>query len=297
LPIGTIEPIENTALTSRDSHRANWVRHTAAPRVFQRVASALDAEGIPVLPVKGLLTAHVLYPDVAERPISDIDLRVPRRHFRRALAIARSHGWATASPPGPVLWQAVLNVDGWEVDVECTLGPPALCAITVDDMIQRARAAVEPFGFPHRQPEMNDHALVLALNAFKDGLHPTPWALEDLRRVVRHEHCDLERFVERTREGRVTSAIWMVADWLANAHGVIEWLTVRDRIGPRPPSARVARTYEFVQRRGWPPKSGLIATAVASDDLSRGVSGLALAAAGILRSRWVRGARVIRRAF
>jgi hypothetical protein len=267
--------------------RVNWLRHIAAPGVFREVLSAFEARGIPVLPVKGVVTAHRLYEDVAARPLGDIDLRIPRRCFQEVIAVAKARAW-TANTDGPVLWNALLKVDGTEVDVECTLGPPGLCALSVDDVIVRARRVVEPFGFPHLEPEMNDHAIVLVINAFKDGLWPMPWALEDLRRIARHPEFDAEIMVGRARAGRVASALWIVADWLGHDHDLVEWREVRDRVGPRPPSPRVARAYGYVRRRGWPSRAGFLATAASNDDLRGCVSGLVLAAAGIVRGRAVR---------
>jgi hypothetical protein len=274
--------------------RINWMRHASARGVLQQVTSAFEERGIPLLPVKGIITAHALYDDVAARTISDIDLRVSRRHFRQVPRIARSLGWSTETP-GPVLWQTVLKVGGWEVDVECTLGPPGLCALSVENLIRRAHRCVEPFGFPHLQPELNDHALILVINAFKDGLYPMPWALEDLQRIATHEHFDAEIVVARASEGRVASALWIVADWLVEAHGAGEWRAVRDRIGSHPPSARVARTYGYVRRRGWPPKPGLLATAGSADSPFGCASGLALALAGIVRGRCIRALRKVGR--
>lgn len=274
------------------SARANWVRHTLAPHVLERVSSALEAAGIPVLPVKGVVTAHLLYDDVSSRPIGDIDLRIPRRCFRRAVRVATAHAWSPHTEV-PVLWTAMLKVDGWEVDIECTLGPPGLCALSVEDVLRRAHYAVEPYGFPHLQPELNDHALMLVLNAFKDGLRPRPWAIEDLRRIAMHPGFDADVIVTRARAGGIVSALWIVADWLVEAHAAAEWGAVRDRIGPRPPSKRVARSYGYVQGRGWPPKPGLLATAGASDDLLGSASGLALAAVGVLRGRCVRALRTV----
>jgi hypothetical protein len=270
------------------SVRSNWMRHAYAAHILQQVTSAFEAHGIPVLPVKGILTAHALYEDVAKRPIGDIDLRIPRRHFRQAVRIAQSRGWNQPNPESPVLWTSMRKVAGWEVDIECTLGPPGLCTLSVEDLIRRARRSIEPFGFLHLQPELNDHALILAINAFKDGLRPMPWALEDLRRIARHESFDVDLVVQRAREGRIASALWIVAEWLVEMHRAAEWRVVRDRIGSHPPSARVAEAYAYVQRRGWPPKPGLLATAASGDNLLGCTSGLALAVAGIVRGRCVR---------
>jgi hypothetical protein len=288
-------PVVEQSRSRSEPHSAQstWIWHTLAPQVLGQVARAFETAQIPVLLVKGVLTARILYDDVAARPISDIDLRVPRRFYRAAVEVARARGW-TPETEAPRLWEAVLKVDGWEVDIECTVGPPGLCGLTVDDVLRRAERRVEPFGFAHWQPDLNDHALILVLNAFKDGLRVMPWALEDLLRIVRHERFDRYVLVARAREGGVASALWIVADWLAEMHGVPEWRAVRERVGARPPSERVCRTHGYVRQRGWPPKPGLLVAAGGSDSSLRCASGLALTAAGVVRRHYLRAVRSLR---
>jgi hypothetical protein len=249
----------------------------------------MTAEDIPWLPVKGIVSAYAIYGDPAERPLADIDLRARPSDFDRIVRMARSRGWEVVTGT-PRLWEAIFTVDGWQVDLECTLGPPGLCALSIDDLLGRARSSIEPFGFPHLQPELHDHALVLVLNAFKDGLHTTPWALQDLSRMVQEERFDSDLLASRARLGHVASILWIVADWLAETHGAREWGRVREAVGRRPPSSRVARSYLYARKRGWPPKVGLFIAASASDYAWRGLYGLLLAGAGIARRR-IGGAR------
>jgi hypothetical protein len=72
---------------------------------------------------------------------------------------------------------------------------------------------------------------------------------------------------------------------LAEGHRAREWRGVREAIGRRPPSFRVARSYVYARDRGWPPKVALLVTASASDNAWRSVYGLLLAGAGIARRR------------
>jgi hypothetical protein len=264
--------------------QANWMRHKVAPSRLRTVCEAFEAKGVAVLPVKGIVTAHLLYDDVAARPLLDIDLRIRRNDFHTAMGIARRLRW-NPQIASPVLWTAILKVEGFEVDVEATLGLPGLCALRVEDVLARASDHTDPFGFPHLQPSFEDHALILVLNAFKDGLRPQPWAVEDLRRIVHHPRFDRSALVERAREGRVESALWIVSDWLAEQNGAVAWRAVRERIGDRPPSRRVRTAYSWLQGRGWRQKEGLVVAATSSDSSVRAISGLALTAAGIFRRR------------
>ncbi len=163
----------------------------------------------------------------------------------------------------------------------------------VEELIIRAHSVGEPF--THLEPELHDHALILVLNLFKDGLRYMPWSLEDLRRIVRQEQFDAEVLVSRAREGHVLSALWIVADWLSERESGDEWRLVRERVGHRPPSTRVAAVYRYVLARGWPPKPGLLTVATSNDRAMQSALGLALAVAGLARRRlsildeWLRG--------
>jgi hypothetical protein len=266
--------------------KANWLAHVAANRVFRTVASALAADSIPVLPVKGVVTAHLLYGDIALRPIRDIDLRLRRCDFGRAVRLGRTRGWHAKHVvlTGQVLWK----VDGMEVDVKCALGPPGLCAVSVDDVMRRAESRVEPFGVAHLECELNDHALMLVLNVFKDGLRTAPWALEDLRRIVRHERFDAQTLVDRANAGRVASALWIVANWLAETQGAPGWRAVSERIGRHPPSRRAAVTYALWQRIGSPRRVGHFVVPSVNDDMWRCAVGLGYATAGLARGYGLR---------
>jgi hypothetical protein len=265
------------------SPRATWLRQLAAASALREVTLALAERSIPLVPVKGIVTAHLLYDDVTARPISDVDVRVRPRDFGRAVALAKARGWYVK--PDALLWQSLWRVQGWEIDVKSCLGPPGLCAISIGDVVRRAARQVEPLGFAHLAADIHDHALELVINAFKDSLRTTPWSLEDLRRIVRHPAFDAARLVLRAREARLTTAAWLVADWMAEHQAALEWRAVRDGLGTSPPNARVARVYAWWVDHGSPPKRGLFVLGSASDDPRRAAAGFALAAAGAAQYR------------
>lgn len=262
---------------------ANWARYAAAGHALREVLTHLERANVQALPVKGIITASLLYDDVGERPMSDVDLRLRRRDFGRLLRVAREMGWQP-SVLSPRLWQTVLFLGDWSVDVECTMGHPGLCAVTIDEMMGRARRATGPLGFPHLEPELHDHALLLVLNAFKDGLRPRPWALEDLVRIVEATGFDAGELVERAQRGRVGTALWIVASWLERETGSAGWAEVRLALGPRPPTRWVARAYDFALAH-WSNKLGFVVSASASDDVSRSIGALALTSLGVVRRR------------
>ena len=76
---------------------ASGVRPEAMLDAFEDVRSALAADGIPTLQLKGLLFAERLYGDLWRRPQHDIDVLVPRRRFRPATKVLGHLGYARDS--------------------------------------------------------------------------------------------------------------------------------------------------------------------------------------------------------
>lgn len=263
---------------------ATWASHLSAARILKRVLEELGARGIAALPVKGILTAHMLYEDTAERPIVDIDLRVSRTDFAGVVRLGQDRGWAPRLD-SPHLGEVVFTVDGWEVDVESTVSDPGLCRIPVATMIARATRRVQPFGFEHLEPELHDHALILVLNAFKDGLGAPSWAIEDLLRVTRHDAFVVDRLVSRARQGGVRGATWIVSDWLARDHGSDGWRRVRDHPDLSPPSLRIRGPYDLLRRWNWPKRVGALLTASSNDSGIEAALGLTLMLGGIMKGR------------
>ena len=62
------------------------------------LATALTAESIPVVVLKGAYLAHIVYPSLALRDMQDIDLLVPREHLDRVTAVALARGYTPLRP-------------------------------------------------------------------------------------------------------------------------------------------------------------------------------------------------------
>jgi hypothetical protein len=229
-------------------NRSTAILQEAGVLVLGRVLAAFDRAGIAALPVKGVVTARLLYDDPGERTIRDVDVRIAPADYPRAVEVARAEGWRVKTQ-ADAYYNLFFELGGVDVDVEGGIGPPGLCALRVEDMIARARRG--PMGW--LEPDPIDHALVLVVNAFKDKLVAlAPWSLEDLRRIVRRDDVAPHAVAARAREAGVETIAWIVSDWMAREGGDVgaAWRAVRDAVGPRPRRARYAAVFRWLLQHG-----------------------------------------------
>jgi hypothetical protein len=225
--------------------RAVWANQLIASRALETVTKRFDAAGIDALAVKGVVTAHTLYSDPAERPLADADVRIRPEDVERAAGIARGAGWHIGAWR-PAYGAFVVVVPGLSVpvDVESVIGAPGLCGMSIAEMLTRATRGAGPVDV--RVPELHDHAVLMVVNVFKDKLsRAAPWALEDARRIVEVPGFGVDRFVDRVRSAKVVGIAWIVADWMTRQKTSVTWTTVRHALGgahaPRPVYARLFR--------------------------------------------------------
>lgn len=212
--------------------------HLRARVVLGRVLERLDAADLPALVVKGALLSHQLYASPIERPIRDVDLRILPEDLGRiarvleglpARVVRRSRAYRNL----------VLVVGGTDIDVEASIGPPFLCRLSVASMLRRSSRSIAPLGFPHWQPELHDHALVLAINAFKDHvIDASSWSLRDLELIVALPSFDIERFAAVVREARATTIVHVVARYLERraSSSCATWRAVAELVPPSRPT-------------------------------------------------------------
>jgi hypothetical protein len=85
--------------------------------------------------------------------------------------------------------------------------------MTVDDVIARAAPDSQTLGFPILRIDSVDHLILVATNVVKDMFVDAPAHVqEDLSRLVRL--VDPEEIVERARQGRFATGMYLVARWM-----------------------------------------------------------------------------------
>jgi hypothetical protein len=195
-----------------------WILQAKAAHVAPRLAAQLAEEGIPVLLVKGVATARLLYEDAAQRPISDIDLRIERHCFEAAFDAVRRLGYPIQSRSNAYK-NLVFEVEGVPIDLEATIGPPGLCGISVTELLARAKP-LSLAGGEVRVPASTDHALIATVNVFKDKVdEASPWAKEDLRRLLGSADFDPIAYVNRAQAAQIAAIAATVLQALSESFG------------------------------------------------------------------------------
>jgi hypothetical protein len=103
-------------------HRRSWYRSQVLFREAGRLVSTLQAEGLEPVLLKGVPLALLYYPDVAARPMGDVDLLVHPADTARAVEVFAREGWHPAHSPRawpaePRKSWAFSNANGREVDL------------------------------------------------------------------------------------------------------------------------------------------------------------------------------------
>jgi hypothetical protein len=214
--------------------------------ILREITAVCDAAEIPVLPVKGIVTSRILYDDIAERPIADVDVRFRSRDMARLERAAGAAGWRCLRVARSYR-NLTFDFGALSLDAEACVGPPGLCALDVDTMLGRSeRCEITP-RLHICIPEIHDHAVLLTVNAFKDKIvTATPWAIADLERIVVHRAFRSETFLRRIAQSHTSTLTWIVATWMEAVRGSRPWGAIRAAIEAR---GQVRRGYAKLFQR------------------------------------------------
>jgi hypothetical protein len=105
----------------RDGLAGGLLRYERAARATVRLTTALEAEGIPAVVLRGMAVAHTLYPDPCLRPMADVDVLVPADARSVLPERLRRHG---LTPSATYRRQYVYDVDGARFEVHWLLLTP-----------------------------------------------------------------------------------------------------------------------------------------------------------------------------
>jgi hypothetical protein len=158
-----------------------------------RIVGELLADGIDVMPYKGLALAEAVYGDIARRQSGDIDLLVRAADLARIRGSLAKLGFTQQSQWSPAEERSYLK-SGYECVFDGTAGrnllevqwaiQPRFYAVDFDmEGLFRRGVTVQVAGHPMRTPSLEDLFILLSLHAAKHVWGRLIW-LCDLARII-----------------------------------------------------------------------------------------------------------------
>lgn len=155
--------------TVTNAYYKTLAHNTILYEELQRILSAFEAAGIPVILLKGAALAQTVYPDIGLRPMGDLDLLICLNHLPDVEKILNGMGYADV---GSELWRGFNRLFAYEKNFARTLQGRPIAVEPHWNLIggeaSRVRPKIEWFWQGaqgnHLQPEA--HVLYLAAHAF-----------------------------------------------------------------------------------------------------------------------------------
>jgi hypothetical protein len=203
------------------------INHDRARAFASEAVAALAAEGIAVALFKGIAYAGALYPDPAERPLTDVDLLVSPRAADRALAAILRLGYRHAGPANQRAARThaiTLKRRGSAIDLH--RGPMQLgrAAIPHDEVLARASPAEHLPGALRLEPV--DELLYHLAHMIRSELFVPLVSFVDVARLLARidgRRDELLRRAQAWRLGRPARAALAVIDHVISAGPPPAW--------------------------------------------------------------------------
>ncbi|MEO8180398.1 MAG: nucleotidyltransferase family protein [Deltaproteobacteria bacterium] len=127
-----------TPISPTPSYMRRYATAVLASEVLRDVARVLDASGIRVMPLKGVLFQLLLYPDPAQRALTDVDILVPEQDFERAIVALVQAGFQPRGA-GPGLIECAFRAPrGLTVDLHRRLFGNGRYKLSTEALFRRA---------------------------------------------------------------------------------------------------------------------------------------------------------------
>lgn len=249
--LSAIAPLPDDA---QPLHRMSMVSEFRMSHLESRMLSALDtlseAEIEPVL-LKGAALALTVYGSFVARPMSDVDLLVPREDVMRARDALTASGWTEGVDNSPEFYEGHHHLQplvdsqgtGTSLELHTSLffeGHPF--ALTSDDIRRRAEKVVV-HGRTVLVPSVHDQLLHLCLHfAWSHMMATGAWrAFRDLDALLRTERVDWKEFVTLARDARGGSACYWTFRLARSVAGISVPRWVEEALAPPEPEFALRR--------------------------------------------------------
>lgn len=206
-------------------------------RELQTVLRALHIKGLAAVAFKGAALAHAVYPDVACRPMGDIDLWLRTDQMAEAAAALEQRGYRPQHKPTRPLALMIrarneLPMYGTRsgsglVELHWGVFPGEWLQRTtqVDESGLWARAIPATLaGQPALILSPEDNVIQVAVHQAVNHNMSAPWlrGLMDIALLARHYPIDWNVIVQRARTWRVATPLWLVLSLVVDLAGLDE---------------------------------------------------------------------------
>jgi hypothetical protein len=235
-------------------HRMAMVAEFRMMHLESRLLSALDTlaeAGVEPVLLKGAALALTVYGSFVARPMTDVDLLVPRDEVLGARDALLASGWSPGSEKTPEFYEGHHHLaplvdsqgTGTSLELHTSLffeGHPF--ALTSDDIRNRAEQ-VKVRGRTVLVPGVHDQLLHLCLHfAWSHMMATGAWrAFRDLDALLRTERVDWKQFVQRARASRGGSACYWTFRLARTVAGISVPAWVERSLAPPAPEFALRR--------------------------------------------------------
>jgi hypothetical protein len=207
----------------RGTYRLHWYRNQLLIGGIGAVIERFGDAGIPTLVLKGVPLALCAYPAIATRPMSDVDILIPRRQANEALDVAARIGLIPRGglPPHVAASRPFLHPRGWEVDLHSSIVHECL-ELDADDEAWRSAVPFVVGSVRAQTLAPDDHLLhVVAHGRRMSDVSPVRW-VADAAMVIgsQGDAFNWERLFEQARARRLTLLIARALRYLNTCIGI-----------------------------------------------------------------------------
>lgn len=208
-----------------DLSRLTWARNTVLVERCAEIVGALERAGVPSIGLKGVVLAPTVYPDLALRPMTDVDLLIRPDDRAAATAALRDAGYRTAGDDV----EAVQSFDGFRLfardstllDLHWALTyssvrTAGIVRVDHDGLWRRARRP-GPNGVPCWTLSPEDTLLHLAFHLTIGSDFARLIWFSDIDALVRKVTLDWDRVCEEAGRWRVRAILGYVLGVLRDA--------------------------------------------------------------------------------
>lgn len=165
---------------------------------LERIVRLLDGEGLPVIPYKGLITAHEIFGDIRLREFEDQDILVRLADMPRVTALLCANGYRVEPPMAPAAEAALYRSreqyhrvlvhrdTGEKLEVHWKTDPRFPVERSGDEAWWESRPRVTLKDVPMRTFTPDEQLIVLCLHGAKHQGHRLGWLLEIAVLAGRH---------------------------------------------------------------------------------------------------------------